>query len=119
MSSITSSSASRQRIHASTPIAPPIAPPYQTSPEPEKMLLEEMALDFAVVLDQEVPARADDPADERREDDLVRPVHRTVQLAQAPRDQQPAREEAEREDHAEALDRYAEHVEGWFHARAL
>ncbi len=28
---------SRQRIQATTAIAPPIAPPYQTKPEPEKM----------------------------------------------------------------------------------
>ena len=31
-------------IHASTAIAPPIAPPYHTSPEPEKMLLSRWCL---------------------------------------------------------------------------
>src|SRR5581483_3448912 len=76
----------------------------------------QVPLDFAVVLDQEVPPRAHDPAEQRREDDLVRPVHRPAQLAQAPRDQQAAGEKAQREDHAKALDRYAQHVEGRFHA---
>jgi hypothetical protein len=38
MSSIRSSSACRQRIQPTTAIAPPIAPPYQTRPDPEKTL---------------------------------------------------------------------------------
>ena len=51
---------------------------------------------------QVVPARAHQPADERGEDDLIGPVDRLTQLAQAPRDDQPAGEEGQREDHAEA-----------------
>ncbi len=78
-----------------------------------------MVLDFAVVLDHEVPARPDEPADQRGEDDLVRPVHRLAELAQPARHEQPAGEEAEREHHAEALDREAEDVEGGFHAESL
>ena len=78
-----------------------------------------MVLDFAVVLDHEVPARPHEPADQRGEDDLIRPVHRSVELAQAARHEQPAGEEAEREHHAEALDRDAEDIEGRFHAPGL
>ena len=46
MSNIRSSSTPRQRIHAITPIAPPIAPPYQTRPEPEKIAAEQVVLDL-------------------------------------------------------------------------
>jgi len=38
VSNMRSSSTPRQRIHATTPIAPPIAPPYHTSPDPENTL---------------------------------------------------------------------------------
>ncbi len=38
MSSSWSESIFRQRAQRITPIAPPITPPYQTSPEPEKTL---------------------------------------------------------------------------------
>ena len=95
---------------ASTPIAPPIAPPYQTRPEPEKTLAEQVVPDLVVVLEQVVAARADDAAEQRGEDDLIRPVHRLAELAQAARDDRAAGEEAQREHHPEGLDRDAEDV---------
>ncbi len=116
MSSIRSSSTLRQRIQPITPIAPPIAPPYQTSPEPEKIAAEQVVLDLGdVVLDQVVAARADDAADERREHDLIRPVDRPAELAQAPRDDGAAGEEAERERDAERLDRDAQKLDFGLH----
>jgi hypothetical protein len=85
-----SSSTSRQRIQPTTPIAPPIAPPYHTSPEPEN-------------------------AEQRRERDLIGPVDRLAELAQPSRDDQATGDEAERERHAERLDRDAEEVDFGLH----
>ena len=71
------------RPRAKTPIAPPIAPPYQTRPEPREEVAEQVVLDVVVVLDDEVEARADEPADQRREAHLVGPVDRLAELARA------------------------------------
>jgi hypothetical protein len=97
MSNILSSSAPRQRIHSVTPIAPPIAPPYQTR------------------LDHVVGPRSHNAADQRGEHDLIRPVDGLVHLAQPPRHDRPAREEPQREHHAEGLDRDAQNVNFGLH----
>ena len=58
----------------STAIAPPIAPPKNTRPEPEKQRAEQVALGVVPVLGDPPQPRADDPADQRGEDELVGPV---------------------------------------------
>jgi hypothetical protein len=117
MSNILSSSTPRQRIHAITPIAPPIAPPYHTSPEPEKTLPSRIVLDLVVVLRQVVAARTDHAAGQRGEHDLIRPVDRPAELAQPTRDDPAAGEEAKREHHPERLDRDAQQVDFRLHGR--
>ena len=61
-------------------------------------------LDVAVVLDDEVEARADEPADQRREDHLVGPVDRLAELAEPPADQRARGDEREREADPEGLE---------------
>ena len=70
-------------------------------------MAEQVVLDFAVVLDHEVAARADQTSDERGKHDLIGPVDRLPQLAQASGDDA-ASQEAERESDPERLDRDAE-----------
>ena len=115
MSTVTRLSEPRQCIHAITPIAPPIAPPYHTRPDPGEDGANEIVLDLRIVLDHEISARAHEAADERGEDDLIRPVDVLSKLAQTSGDHHPAGEEAKRERHPERLDRNAEEVDFGLH----
>ena len=65
----------------------------------------------AAVLGEEPQLGADDPADQRGEDHLVREVHRAAELAQAPRDHPARDEERHTEAEAEQLDVQTEEVE--------
>ncbi len=69
---------------------------------------EQVVLDFAVVLRDEVAARSEQPTDERGEHDLIRPVNRLAELAQTTSDDRATDQEADRERDAERLDRDAE-----------
>src|SRR5213076_2913117 len=65
---------------------------------------EQVAMSAVPVLDDVVEPRPDEPADERGEDDLVRPVGRLAELAEPPHGHGAAGDEAEREADSEALE---------------
>ena len=70
------------------------------------------------MLGEVVDARADQPAEERREDDLVRPVDRLAELLEAPRDHRARRDEAEGEHDPERLERQRAEVDLGLHRRS-
>ena len=97
MSQTSQTASFRQRAHAITPIAPPIAPPNHTRPGAREERL-------AGVLDDEVELGADDAADERGEDHLVGPVHRLAELGEALGSTSAGRDEPEREHQTKGLE---------------
>ncbi len=72
----------------------------------------------AGLFDQVVGTRADYATEQRRERDLVGPVDRTPELAQPARDERSTGQEAEREAHAERLDRDAQEFDFGLHGSA-
>src|SRR5207237_5460248 len=68
-----------------------------------EQVAEEVILDGAPVLDHVVAARAHDPADEPREDELVGPVRRLAELLEAPPADRGRPQAAEREHDPEGL----------------
>jgi len=90
MSSVRSSSTPRQAHPAEYPDRTTDRAAYQTSGRaPRRWSPAGSWFDFVEIFDQEVAARADDAADQRREDDLLGPVDRAAELAQAPCDEAP------------------------------
>ena len=72
-------------------------------------------LDLAVVLDDVVDARADEPADQRRERHLVGVVGRLAELAQAAIEDRAGGDEPAREHDPERLQGDAEDVDLGLH----
>src|SRR5918995_24166 len=77
------------------------AEPHKAGPGED--VAEQVVGDVVPVLEDEVEPRADQSADQRREDHLVGPVGRVSQFAKAATDDQPGYEEGEREADPERL----------------